>query len=343
MDDKKSTKAECNKPPTLPPVKRALRSTSAAVMLAMPAATAAPVEQNQPSKELLMKAMRAMLDKEGLLKQEECITVGSLYDTFKLIHDRYNAKIPSDVQKTMLTFKVLLGMLTAQQQQEQDIGMTECAVLISKKVEEAIGKGLAKLSGIMESTLANQKDMQNSLKHIEGAAQAIHKALEEVDKNLAVVSDSSNKLTNTVSSYKDALLTVPRPPQLAQTNRPMDQNNPRIIRDQHRKVCQVLVDIYNKDTVNRSLEELKNNFNTLIGQEPTEPLADVNVQHIIKLRNGGLILQFETKEAAEWFKQPVILSSILPQIGAHVAQTVVMLVRISCKKAVRVGKAHVDP
>ena len=28
---------------------------------------------------------------------------------------------------------------------------------------------------------------------------------------------------------------------------------------------------------------------------------------------------------------------------AHVAQTVVMLVRVSCKKAVRVGKAHVDP
>ena len=28
---------------------------------------------------------------------------------------------------------------------------------------------------------------------------------------------------------------------------------------------------------------------------------------------------------------------------AHVAQTVVMLIRISCKKAVRVGKAHVDP
>ena len=32
-----------------------------------------------------------------------------------------------------------------------------------------------------------------------------------------------------------------------------------------------------------------------------------------------------------------------PDSGAHVAQTVVMLVRISCKKAVRVGKAHVDP
>ena len=316
MDDKKSAKAERNKPPTLPPVKRALRSASAAVTPAMPAATAAPVEQNQPSKETLMKATRAMLDKEGFLKQEERITVGSLYNTFKLIHDRYNAKIPSDVQKTMLAFKVLLGTLTAQQQQEQNIGTTECAAIISEKVEEAIGKGLAKLSDVMESALANQKDMQNSSKRIEGAAQAIHKTLEEVDKNLAVVSDSSNRLTNTVSSYKDALLTVPRPPQHAQTNRPTDQNDPRIIRDQHRKACQVLVDIYNKDTVNRSLEELKNNFNTLIGLEPTEPLADVNVQRIIKLRNGGLILQFETKEAAEWFKQPVILSSILPQIDS---------------------------
>ena len=33
----------------------------------------------------------------------------------------------------------------------------------------------------------------------------------------------------------------------------------------------------------------------------------------------------------------------LSDIRAHVAQTVVMLVRITCKKAVRVGKAHVDP
>jgi hypothetical protein len=42
----------------------------------------------------------------------------------------------------------------------------------------------------------------------------------------------------------------------------------------------------------------------------------VNVQHIIKLCNGGLILQFETKEAAEWFRQPEITSSILPRIDS---------------------------
>ena len=173
------------------------------------------------------------------------------------------------------------------------------------------------MSNAIESSLANQRELQKLSKKIEDLAAAIHKALEEVDKNLVVVSDSSNKLTNTMSSYKDALLTVPKPPQHPPAvGRPADANDPRIVRDQNCKACQVLVDIYNKDTVNRSLEELKNRFNTLIGEEPTEPLSDVNVQHIVKLRNGGLILQFETKEAADWFKQPNILASILPRIDS---------------------------
>ena len=117
-----------------------------------------------------------------------------------------------------------------------------------------------------------------------------------------------------MSSYKDVLMAAPKPPQQTHAGRQADANDPRIVRDQNRKACQVLVDIYNKEAVNRSLEELKNSFNDLIGLEPTEPLADPNIQHIIKLRNGGLILQFETKEIAEWFKQPEILSSILPKI-----------------------------
>ena len=119
-----------------------------------------------------------------------------------------------------------------------------------------------------------------------------------------------------MSSYKDALMKAPNPPQQDHTGRKIDANDPRIVRDQNRKACQVLIDIFNKDAVNRSLEELKSSFNDLIGLELTEPLCDANVQHITKLRNGGLILQFENKEAAEWFKQTEILTSILPKIDS---------------------------
>ena len=320
MDVKKSAKAKAEpiaSPPPPQPAKRMLRSASATVAPTVPTEDSALNAQKQLNKKALLAQTRALMDKQGFLKQEERITVSSLYEAFKLMHNRYNPKIPTEAQRSLLAFKVLLGVLVVEQNEAQDQGMVECAAIISTKVEEAIDKGLAKMSNAIESSLANQRELQKSSKKIEDSAAAIHKALEEVDKNLVVVSDSSNKLTNTMSSYKDALLTVPKPPQHPPAaGRPADANDPRIVRDQNRKACQVLVDIYNKDTVNRSLEELKNRFNTLIGEEPTEPLSDVNVQHIVKLRNGGLILQFETKEAADWFKQPDILASILPRIDS---------------------------
>ena len=305
MDDKKSAKAE--RAAQAP--KRALRSASATV------AVTAASEQKQHDKIALRTAPRALLQKEGFLKADQHITVDSLYDAFKLIHERYKAKLQPEISNTLVAFMMTLGVLSVDQRKE-DSGMKECANIISAKVEEAIDRGLAKLSNTVESSLANQKELQIASKRIEDSAAAIHKTLEEVDKNLAVVSDSSNKLTNTVSSYKDALMSAPTPPQQDRVSRRIEANDPRIVRDQNRKACQVLVDIYNKDAVNRSLEELKSSFNDLIGLEPTEPIVDANVQHIIKLRNGGLILQFETKEVAEWFKQPEILSSILPKIDS---------------------------
>lgn len=267
------------------------------------------------------------MDKEGILKAEDRITAESLYTALKVIHEKYNSKLAPEVlvQKIMIAFHAALGVLAAEKNAEQDPGMVECAKIISDKVEEAIDKGLSKLSTAVESALANQKDMQASPKRIEEStaaihvsATAIHKTLEEVDKNLVVVTDTSNKLTSTMNSYKDVLLAAPKPAQRTTTSKPTDTSDPRIVRDQNRKACQVLVDIYNREVVTRSLEELKNNFNVLIGEEPTEPLADANVQHIVKLRNGGLILQLEMKEIAEWFKQLEIISSILPKIDRTV-------------------------
>lgn len=323
MEGKKPAKAE-RVPPLSPqpPAKRNLRSASATQNSA---SGAAPNEQNKTNnlKKSLMAAPRALLDKEGILKAEDRITAESLFTAFKVMHEKYRSKVPPEVQKVMIAFLASLGVLAAEKNAELDSGMEDCAKIISAKVEEAIDKGLAKISNAMESSLANQKDMKATTKRIEESTAviqksttAIHKTLEEVDKNLVEVTDTSNKLTSTMSSYKDVLLAAPKPTQHAMTIRPTSASDPRIIRDQNRKACQVLVDIYNKEVVNRSLEELKSNFNDLIGIEPTEPLSDANVQHIVKLQNGGLILQFETKEAAEWFKQPEILSSILPKIDS---------------------------
>ncbi|KAN0131067.1 hypothetical protein V8E53_011200 [Lactarius tabidus] len=159
-------------------------------------------------------------------------------------------------------------------------------------------------------------EIQNVSNHIEDSATAIQKAIEDMDKNLVAVSDLSNKLTNTVSSYKEVLLTAPRPPQQDSNNNTMGMPDPKITRDLDRKASQVLVDIYNREVINCSVEELKSTFNALIAEEPTELLVDVDIQHITKLCNRGLILQFRSKEAAEWFHQPEITKNLLPKIDS---------------------------
>ena len=80
---------------------------------------------------------------------------------------------------------------------------------ITSRVEGVIDKGIEKLCKFIEVSVANQKELHSTSMKMEELASAIHKAQDNVGKNLAAVSDTSSKLTNMVSSYKDVLLTVP--------------------------------------------------------------------------------------------------------------------------------------
>ena len=179
-------------------------------------------------------------------------------------------------------------------------------------------KGLQKLSTLIDVSLAIHMDVQNSTKKLGEAAEAISKATEDINKNLEEASDTSNKLTNLVSSYRDMLLAAPRPQMVRMMVGPRQNtpSDPKISRDINRKAKQVLVDIYNKEVTNQSLDELKTKFNKLIWEmeDAEKPTEDTAVQQIVKLRNRGLILQFRGKEAAEWFYQSHVEFTMLPKI-----------------------------
>ena len=215
---------------------------------------------------------------------------------------------------------MLLGELATEKELSRGGEAEKIAKQVSTHIDSAVEKGIQKLSNLVNVSLANQKDLQNTAKKLGEVAEVIHKTTEEVSKNLAEASDTSNKLTTTMGSYKDMLMTAPRPPMAsnavgANRSTPTD---PRISRDIERKSKQVLVDIFNKEVVNQSLEELKARFNKLIreAEDVEKPEGNVEVQQIIKLKNGGLILQFGSKEIAEWFRQPQIELNILPQIDS---------------------------
>ena len=295
--------------------KRALRSTTAAQA---PTAGRGSSITGKADINVLTQATRAHLDKGGYLKKDEPVTAMSVHETFKKIFEKIKTKCQPDVHTTLIAFMMLLTEMAGERELNKGGEAERMVKQISAQVDNAVEKGLQKPSNLIDVSLANQKDIQNSAQKLGEVAEAIHKATEDVSKNLAEASDTSNKLTTTVGSYKDMLLAEPRQQMVsnkvgANRSTPAD---PRISRDIERKSKQVLVDIFNKEVVNQSLDELKTKFNKLIkdAEDEEKPKGDLEVQQIIKLKNGGLILQFGSKETAEWFCQPQTELNILPKI-----------------------------
>ena len=296
--------------------KRALRPSTVAQASSASSRTS---NATKPDIKELSQATRTHLEKEGILKRDDPVTAMSAYEAFKKIFEKVKTKCQPEVQMTLISFMMVLGELAAQKDQNKGGGEAEkIAKQISTQIDSAVEKGLQKLSSLIDISLANHADIQNSTTKLGEVAETISKASEDVSKNLAEASDTSNKLTNTVSSYRDMLLAALRPQTagMAAGPRRSPPTDPKISRDIERKAKQVLVDIYNKEVVNQSLDELKSKFNKLIREleDAEKPAEDPEVQQIVKLRNGGLILQFRSKDAAEWFRQPHIELTILPKI-----------------------------
>ncbi|KAH8983324.1 hypothetical protein EDB86DRAFT_3085439 [Lactarius hatsudake] len=300
---------------TGPGPKRNLRSSASAHVTSNSNAQA----EQKKTKSAPLQELRALLEKEGLLKKDEDITAKSIHAALKLMYVKYNSKLSPDMQKIILSITACISMLAADKGQEHNQTVETLAQRISDKLETSVNREMGKISNLIETSLANQSEMQSTSKKLDESAGALHKAIEVVNSNLNTVVNTLDKLTTTVSLYKEVLLLAPaaRPmPAMGRSTTGAVVADPRVTRDLDRKSKQVLVDVFNKDITNSSLEELKSKSNKIIAEDAEKPPADAEVQEIHKLRNGGLILQFKTKEAAEWFKQPHIEMNLLPKIDS---------------------------
>ena len=177
---------------------------------------------------------------------------------YQTLCEKIRLKMQPDVSKLMVAFLILLGELALNSELEKSEDVEGVAKKLGVKVDGALEKGLEKLSTLVEASLANQRELQSTSKKLEETAEDICKSSQEVSRNLTVASDTSSKLTNTVSTYKEMLLTALQ----TQQKEPRDearQNpsvDPRITRDIDRKAKQVLMDILNREVLNWSLDKL---------------------------------------------------------------------------------------
>ena len=165
MEGKNLAQADRSTQPVNP--KRALRSTTAAQAL-----TASNKNSNtaKPDIKVLSQAIRTHLEKEGLLKRDEPVTAMSAYEVFKKIFEKIKSKCQPEAHTTLISFMMILGELAVQKDQSKGGEAEKLVKQISTQIDSAVEKGLQKLSGLIDVSLANHADIQNSTKKLGEAA-----------------------------------------------------------------------------------------------------------------------------------------------------------------------------
>jgi len=86
---------------------------------------------------------------------------------------------------------------------------------------------------------------------------------------------------------------------------PKHGEDPRLTRDLERKKRQTLLELNPDETTTKSITELKEKIDAALNSMSPSPPEGAKVQEINKLRNGGIILQLVSKEAADWLRDPI--------------------------------------
>ena len=145
MEGRQNAQAEC--PNSAAGVKKNLRLSTVA--------QAQGHEDRRQGADAILKAPHILLDKEGVLKQEEKITAMSMYKAYQLLCEKIRPKMPPDISKLLVSFLVPLGELALNSELEKGADVGGATKQPSVDLEGTLEKGLEKLSNLFEALLAN--------------------------------------------------------------------------------------------------------------------------------------------------------------------------------------------
>lgn len=165
---------------------------------------------------------------------------------------------------------------------------------------------LADISGIY-STLENKignlvdghKRILQATETLAKEAKGINAATKEIETTVTKVKDTTNTIASTTTTYRDALLSQPAQPTKAVSDL-------RLQDDIERKAKQILVRVYSDEMRDKSLAAIKDMANKAITEidETFERPEKVEVENVTLMRNGAVLLQLNTRQAADWLREP---------------------------------------
>ena len=126
-----------------------------------------------------------------------------------------------------------------------------------------------------------------------------------MQKAVQGMNETTNKLTETTTHYRDA---VARPtPRVEATEPRFSQLGPRLRAREGVRAHQVLIHLDQSAGANefrsQSTAGIRDKANTALQLTQGMPTAEHKVKAVTKLQDGGILLELNSDEAAEWFQE----------------------------------------
>ena len=181
---------------------------------------------------------------------------------------------------------------------------------IGKQLEKSLQEEMDKMSTNIKNALADQSKTLSPPESMTEAVNTLKQVAADMSKSINEAQVATSQITDTAFTYKQALLQTATPqPMKAQYARPHagateEDAKYMISMGIDKKARQVLLDTTKGEDSYLNSHQIKEKAMMALAEIIPAPPQGTEVEDIIKLRNGSLILQFSTKETAEWLRIP---------------------------------------
>ncbi|KAH9165650.1 hypothetical protein EDB89DRAFT_2076606 [Lactarius sanguifluus] len=250
---------------------------------------------------------RTHLASEKCLSDETSITHPTLMQSLILIIKRYTKTSPPALIQMLQAFGMLL-------QESKEVfpeppALDAITLKLGEVIKSSVQLGIMEISAMIQSSLAEQNKLQDTAVALDAMANLLNKVASDMSKSITVANTVTTQISETATMYKEAhLSTKARPlqatPCMATANfSPTDQELSLHI-GLDRKARQILLDSATGEGPCYNIHEIKEKAEAVLTTIPSPPWEGTKIQEVMKLKNSSIIIQFKTKEAAEWIRIP---------------------------------------
>ena len=269
---------------------------------------AATLEKKKAKSKAVEAEARKTLIGEGCLNDETIITHHSILDTLSLIIQKYDTTAPQGLTRVLTALAALLS--EANNATSQLAPAVEALTQkLGERIERSMQEEMSKLSADIKTSVAEQCKSIFPPEPLNAAVTTLKQVAADMNKTIGEATTATSQITDTALTYKEALITtvnqVVQPSAMkTRLEAPQSDREHALALGIDKKARQVLLDTATGEDNCMNIYEVKEKAAAALSEIAPPPPPGAEIQEVIKLRNGSLILQFASKDAADWLRIP---------------------------------------